>query len=484
MDMSKPSRPIAAFRPRSQALALEPRILFDGAAASAADQQHHASDHADQSDASHTPSTPDAAAAKAPGQPRTLVVLDSRVENREQLTANLAANVTTLVVDAGQDALAAISAALAQLGKVDSIQIFSHGASGQFTLGNQTFTAANLDQFGSTLNSWRGELDAGADIQLYGCAVGAGSAGQALVDRLAQWTGADVGASSNATGASAAGGDWNLEVRHGDLDKSIALSASTLDHFQGLLADADPTTSIGSGAAVRLGDDVTFTVSFSNPSAQVGFAPYIDLFLPATGRDGDDGLSFVSATYLGQTVKSFVVTFDANGNATHPLAKDANGNALVINAASVGMKPGDQMVVLQLPYASVTNGQPSIDVQVTAHLSDLADTSLSDGAPNLTINARGGFEYGNDSLNNPTLDPSRVEGSLHAFVVTPTLLSVTQTLDMPEGETVTGPNYTRTESVTVTPADGQTLTDVTITQTVPAQVHVSAITPGAGGTLT
>ena len=180
------------------------------------------------------------------GQPRTLVVLDSRVENREQLTANLAANVTTLVVDAGQDALAAISAALAQLGKVDSIQIFSHGASGQFTLGNQTFTAANLDQFGSTLNSWRGELDAGADIQLYGCAVGAGSAGQALVDRLAQWTGADVGASSNATGASAAGGDWNLEVRHGDLDKSIALSASTLDHFQGLLADADPTTSIGS----------------------------------------------------------------------------------------------------------------------------------------------------------------------------------------------------------------------------------------------
>ena len=130
MDMSKPSRPIAAFRPRSQALALEPRILFDGAAASAADQQHHASDHADQTDASHAPSTPDAAAAKAPGQPRTLVVLDSRVENREQLTANLAANVTTLVVDAGQDALAAISAALAQLGKVDSIQIFSHGASG------------------------------------------------------------------------------------------------------------------------------------------------------------------------------------------------------------------------------------------------------------------------------------------------------------------------------------------------------------------
>ncbi|SFC57905.1 VCBS repeat-containing protein [Pseudomonas citronellolis] len=485
MEMSKPSRPIAAFRPRSQALALEPRILFDGAAASAADQQHHATDHADQADASHTPSTPDAAAAKAPGQPRTLVVLDSRVENREQLTANLAANVTTLVVDAGQDALAAISAALAQLGKVDSIQIFSHGASGQFTLGNQTFTAANLDQFGSTLNGWRGELDAGADIQLYGCAVGAGSAGQALVDRLAQWTGADVGASSNATGASAAGGDWNLEVRHGDLDKSIALSASTLDHFQGLLADAAPTVSISMpDSDVLIGGQFTFTVDLNNASSQVGYAPYVDLFLPATGKDGDDGISFVSATYLGQTVKSYVITFDANGNATHPLAKGPDGNPLVITAASVGMRPGDQMVVLQVPYASVSQDQPTISLQITASLSNLADTSLTGGNPDLTIGARGGFEYGNDSLNNPTVDPSLVEATLHPLVIHPTLVDLTQNLDMTEGETATGPNFTHNQTVTVTPASGQTLHNVVVTQNVPGDVQVTAITPGAGGTLT
>ncbi|MEL7937548.1 VCBS domain-containing protein [Pseudomonas delhiensis] len=488
MDMPKPSHLAAAFRPRGQALALEPRILFDGAAASAAaDQQHHDTDPAGQADASHTPSTPDAqaAAAKAPGQSRTLVVLDSRVENREQLTANLAANVTTLVVDAGQDALAAISATLAQLGKVDSIQIFSHGASGQFTLGNQTFTAANLDQFGSTLSGWRGELQAGADIQLYGCAVGAGSAGQALVDRLAQWTGADVGASSNATGAGSAGGDWNLEVRHGDLDKSIALSASTLASFQGLLADAAPTVSIGMpDSDVLIGDQFTFTVDLSNASSQVGYAPYVDLFLPATGKDGDDGISFVSATYLGQPVKSFVVTFDANGNATHPLAKGADGNPLVITAASVGMRPGDQMVVLQVPYASVSQDQPTISLQITARLSNLADTSLTGGNPDLTISARGGFEYGNDSLNNPTVDPSLVEATLHPLLVHPTLVDLTQSIDMTEGETATGPNFTHNQTVTVTPASGQTLHNVVITQSVPGDVQVTAITPGAGGTLT
>ncbi|MDU4253088.1 VCBS domain-containing protein [Pseudomonas sp.] len=476
------------FQPVGHALALEQRILFDGAAAAAVDQQHHDSSAAEAKDTATPATAVEAraqAAAPAQAAPRNLVVIDARLENRDQLAANLPLGTTALVVDAGQDAIAAISNALAQLGKVDSIQIFSHGATGQFTLGNQTFTSQSVDQLGDRLGAWRSELNAGADIQLYGCDVGSGSAGQALVNELARWTGADVGASSNATGSTAAGGDWNLEVRAGDLDKSIALSADTLVSFQGLLADASPTVAMGSGGStVRLGDQFTFDVIFSNPSPQVGYAPYIDLFMPATGRDGNDGASFVSATYLGQAVKSFVITFDASGNATHPLAKDANGNALVINAASVGMKPGDQMVVLQLPYASVTSGQPAIDIQVTAQLSNLADTSYSDGAPNLTINARGGFEYGNDSLNNPAQDPTLVEAALHSFVVTPTLLSITQTVNMPEGETVTGPNFTRTETVTVTPAPGQTLTNVTVTQTVPDQVHVSSITPGAGGTLT
>lgn len=476
------------FQPAAHALALEQRILFDGAAAAAVDQQHHDSSTGAEAKDTAKPATAiearAQAAAPAQAAPRNLVVIDARLENRDQLAANLPVGTTALVVDAGQDAIAAISSALAQLGKVDSIQIFSHGATGQFTLGNQTFTRQSVDQLGDRLSAWRGELNAGADIQLYGCDVGSGSAGQALVNELARWTGADVGASSNATGATRAGGDWNLEVRAGDVDKTIALSASTLTDFQGLLANASPTVAMGSGgAAVRLGDTFTFDVIFSNPSTQVGYAPYIDLFMPATGRDGNDGATFVSASYLGQSVKSFVVTFDGSGNATHPLAKDANGNALVINAASVGMKPGDQMVVLQLPYASVTVGQPAIDIQVTAQLSNLADTSYSDGAPNLTINARGGFEYGNDSLNNPAQDPTLVEAALHSFVVTPTLLSVTQTVDMPEGETVTGPNFTRTETVTVTPAPGQTLTNVTVTQTVPDQVHVSSITPGAGGTL-
>ncbi|MGF6494839.1 fimbrial isopeptide formation D2 family protein [Luteibacter sp. 621] len=249
-------------------------------------------------------------------------------------------------------------------------------------------------------------------------------------------------------------------------------------------AGAAPTVTLSEGATdALLGGNVTFNASFDNTSAQVGYAPYIDLFLPATGRDGNDGLSFVSATYLGQAVKTFTVTFDANGNATHPLALDASGNAVILHAADYGMRAGDQVIVVRLPYADISADQPAVDIQITVHVSDLADTSFSDGSPDLVLRARGGFELGNDAASNPTVDPSVVEGQLHDLSVHPTVVTLTQALDVPDGKTVTGPNYERSFTLTATAAPGQSLSDVVITQDIPVEMRVTAITPGAGGTL-
>ncbi|MFJ2426612.1 VCBS domain-containing protein [Pseudomonas sp. NPDC087804] len=476
-------------RPQRQALALEPRILFDGAAASAAVDQHHSDPAAPPAavDAQVPHATPTEARAtpeQAPSAARSLLVIDSRIENRDQLLAQLPGNVTAIVVNVGEDGLAAISAALAQLGKVDSIQVMSHGASGQFTLGNRTITSDNVDSLSKTLEQWRSNLTQGADIQLYGCDVGAGAAGQTLVTELARWTGADVGASSNDTGSAKAGGDWTLETKVGDIDKSIAISGLAMSHFDGLLADAAPTATVTTaGTDVLIGERFTFTVNFSNTSGQTGFAPFINLAMPATGKDGDDGVNFISATFLGQNLTAQVLTFDANGNATHPLAKDASGNFLIINAASYGMRAGDKLVVIELPFASVTNQQPLISVQVTASLSNLADTSFSNGTPDLTLRASGGFEFGNDALDNPTNDPSLIQAGTAAFVVHPTVITVSEIINAPEGETVSGPNYARTLTLSATPAPGQTLTNVVITQPLPDNIQVNSITPGAGGRL-
>ncbi|MDM0110600.1 VCBS domain-containing protein [Variovorax sp. J22R133] len=481
-----------AFKPQRQAMALEPRIMFDGAAASAADQ-HHNNDPAQAADsAAEHPATPPravgepaaATAAPAPAPAHTLLVVDSRIEQSQSLTATPPAGVSVLVVKPGEDGLAAISAALKQLGQVDSIQILSHGAAGQFTLGSQTVSSDNVDQLAPVLESWHVSLKPGADIQLYGCDVGAGPTGQILVNELAHWTGADVAASRDATGSASAGGNWTLETSVGVIDKPIALSAGTLASFDGLLDNASPTVTLSSaGTDVLLGGQFSFTASFTNPSSQVGFAPFIDVFLPATGKDGDDGATFVSATYLGQAIKTYTVTFDANGDATHPLAKDITGAAVVLHAANFGMRAGDQLIVLQLPNASITQGQPSVDIVVTGRLSNLADTTASDPAPDLLIRARGGFQFGNESADDPTLDPTLIEAGTHNFNIHPTVVSLSQSVPMTDGQTVTGPNYPHTINVTASAAAGQTVTDVVISQDVPNNILVTGIAPGAGGVL-
>ncbi|MCS3458284.1 VCBS domain-containing protein [Aeromonas sp. BIGb0445] len=468
----------AILRPHQQMLALEPRILFDGAAAVAVDHQSQ-----DNQDASQT--APDHAEPNQSGQPRQLLVVDARIEQASELTKHLGSNVSLLVIDSNTDALSAIGAKLAELGQVDAIQILSHGAAGQFTLGDRTLTADSLTSVSQQLQGWQSHLSDDADIQLYGCRVGAGDAGQALVSALAKWTGADVAASSDDTGAREKGGDWDLEVRSGLIEQPLALSREAVQAFDSLLANASPETSLSQGSSdVLLGDSFEFTVNLSNGSSQVGYAPYVDLYLPSTGKDGDDGISFVKATYLDQTLKFHQVTFDASGNATHPLAVDNNGNPLIIRASDVGLRAGDTMIVLEIPFGSLSQGQPDIAIDVTARLSNLADTSYSNGSPALTIGTRSGFQFGNDSLNNPQADPSLVESSIHTFVVNPTVISFEQSLDMREGETATGPNFNHTLTLTAIPADGQPLSNVVISQTLPPNMQVTAIIPGANGTLT
>lgn len=251
-----------------------------------------------------------------------------------------------------------------------------------------------------------------------------------------------------------------------------------------------PTTAL-------IGEQTSFTVQFDNSSAtDTGFGPYVDLYLPATGADGagaavDDGVTFVNATYLGQPVTATVLTLTAAG-VQHPYSKDASGNPLVITIPP-GFQAGDQLVVLQLPFGSFTPDQPVASINVNVAVSDLADVNTP-----LNIRAQGGFNFGNDALDNPTTDPSIV-GSAVTSTLTPSVIRLTKTYVGPEDETATGPNYQRQYRVSVDVADGQTITNLDLTDVLANSIQyvsVASTTPGGataistpstttpGGTLT
>ena len=260
------------------------------------------------------------------------------------------------------------------------------------------------------------------------------------------------------------------------LVRLVATVGVVLGLASGAFAQAVPQATVsGLEATPLIGAPLTFSVTFDNASAvQTGYGPFIDLILPVTGADGagaavDDGLSFVSATYLGQPVTATTITFDASGHATHPYAVDTSGALLIVTGT-----PGDQLVVLRLPFGSFTSGQPAAAVVVTANLSNQADAGFA-----LPIRVRGGFQYGNDALANPPIDPSIV-GAFPAVgvapAVTPTILRLTKTYVGPEDETATGPNFPRQYRITVDVATGQTVTDLDLTDALPGNLQFIAVT--------
>lgn len=150
------------------------------------------------------------------------------------------------------------------------------------------------------------------------------------------------------------------------------------------LAQAIPTATLDVPSEGFIGEAFSFTVTFDNTSGtptDTGYGPYINLLLPKTGADGagaavDDGITFVNATHLGQTVTATVIEFDGSGNATHPYAVDSSGDPLIITGT-----PGNDLVVLLLPFGSFTQGQPAAEVTVNVNLSNQNVTDEFDQTP-------------------------------------------------------------------------------------------------------
>lgn len=256
-----------------------------------------------------------------------------------------------------------------------------------------------------------------------------------------------------------------------------------------LLLEAQPIVEVTGGFA-PIGGQAQIAVTFDNAAlssdTNVGYAPFIDLVLPKRGADGaapgtvpsqpDDGVTFASATYLGAELSRTVLTFNAAGNTTHPLLRDANNNPVVVNAATYGARPGDQLVILELPFGSFVPDQPKVTVNVTANVSNLADLGTA-----LPVAARGGFAFGKDPLDNPATD-APFAGTLASSTITPTVLTVTKTYNGPEGETATGPNFARSFTIRLDVVTGQTVSNISLVDRLPDGIVVSGAPTLSGAT--
>ncbi|MAT41871.1 MAG: hypothetical protein CL609_05985 [Anaerolineaceae bacterium] len=250
-----------------------------------------------------------------------------------------------------------------------------------------------------------------------------------------------------------------------------------------LALDTPPMISLLTPGSVLIGEDLDFTVTFNNNGDSPGYGPYIDVFIDRTGVDGiypgtgltdptdlfdglaAGGVNDFSVEYNGVSINSndlfFIEFLPGTGSdsgrvvATHPLLRDLAGNYVTVYGDDYGYEAGDVLVVVRLPFGSFVPDQPAIDIDISTSMSNWADL----GTP-LSISARGGYQFGSTATDDWCCDNQL---DLVSFPVTgnviPTLVTFAKTNFASEAETATGPNFEQDYEISITVADGQTITD-------------------------
>lgn len=256
--------------------------------------------------------------------------------------------------------------------------------------------------------------------------------------------------------------------------KQNVLAAPRLDPVAGV-------TFVGLPGSIPIGSDFSFTVRFDNTDAtDVGYGPFVDLFLPKSGTDGttggpNDGITFTSASYLGAGLTLNTQDCPAGGSVTHYLT----GELIVCPSQPAGLFTPFiwELTTIQLPFGSFTNDQPPADITINAHLSDHADLNVL-----LPLQVRGGFMYGKDPLDNPATDPPIYGAMTNNNPGTDaTLITLSKTYHGPEDETATGPNFPREYTITATIAPGQSLTDFRLMDYLPDNLQYLTLVSASPG---
>lgn len=188
---------------------------------------------------------------------REFVFIDAGIAHLDTLLATIGTGYSIVLLDANTPALQQMANALQGSSDIAAIHVISHGASGFLEMSSGTLAADTLEtpENQAALAAIKASLAADGDILLYGCEVGYGEAGASFVASLAEFTGADVAASTDLTGSTVLGGDSTLEVSVGIVD-ALALDLSA---YTEVLASGVFYSTTGSRVGVSSGAGTTIT---------------------------------------------------------------------------------------------------------------------------------------------------------------------------------------------------------------------------------
>ncbi|QCO05578.1 Ig-like domain-containing protein [Azospirillum argentinense] len=349
------------------AMALEPRFMFDAAGAVTAAEVHQQPDQPAPGDqgaaktaeadkladwAAKEANVPVAAppAASAPphaepaavtaqtaqvqGTVRSVVFVDTSVNDYQTLIKDIAPDAKVVLLDSQQEALGQMANALSGMSGLDSIHVVSHGNEGHLYIAGRAYWADGLANRGQDLQAIGAALKPGGDLLFYACNVGAGEVGQEFVQTVHRLTGADVAVSNDQTG-SAPGQNWTLEVQSGSIEAAIPFALSSMETFSGRLGTVVVTSATGTAAGslnyaivnAAAGDVIEFSSALISSKISLGVTTTIltaaNQSFTINGDVNGDGIADI--TISGANTGNVPATTDYRG-----LLFNSSGNTLTV----------------------------------------------------------------------------------------------------------------------------------------------------------
>lgn len=245
----------ASLRVRPQFEELEPRILYSADAAALLHPDaitNSAEVRVLDLSSSSTNSSPTVQTSNTKSE---IVFVDTRVNNYLQLVDDISAqnsasrHIEVKLLNSNQDGIQQITNTLAGLTDISAIHLIGEGNVAELHLGSSFITQDSIENtYANALQKIGQSLSADADILIYGCNFGQGTAGETAVATLANITGADVAASIDRTGNAADFGNWTLEYNYGQISTDVVISAWGQKNWFGALSTFTVINSNDSGA--------------------------------------------------------------------------------------------------------------------------------------------------------------------------------------------------------------------------------------------
>ena len=264
------------------------------------------------------------------------VFIDSTVKNYQTLLDGTKGGSSVTVINPDQYGIAQVTATLASVTGANSLHIVSEGDVGNFWLGKDFVSTENIAKYANDLQAWKTALSPAANILLYACNLASGENGAALVQAVKNYTGHDVAASTDLTGSSNLGGNWNLEYQTGKLNTGVVFSSEAQNRYNGRLVTFTTTNINDSGAgslrqaildanALAGADDIRFDPNvFNGAQAAITLASTLAINTTTGGLTISGAFGASNVTVSGNNaVRVFDIT--GNGNTTFDSLRIING---------------------------------------------------------------------------------------------------------------------------------------------------------------